>query len=418
MNEATTVKKWRAFSPCWAISLVSIGMLGSSVSAADSSEPETDVWIFGTTVDARLRYEAVDDDAVPDRAGALTLRTRLSFAATRSRLFGALVEFEDVRAIGSERFNSTANGKTNFAVVADPESTELNRAWLRFAAPHEIVFKLGRQRVNRDRGRFVGDVGWRQNQQTFDGVTVERDAGKFRFWSSYLTQANRIFGDRHPNPVSRRFKLDAWLGEGEVRLAPGTLTGIVHYLEFENDPLRSHRNLGLRWLGTHRLDDERRIEYRAEWIDQAQYANGAPGNEAAYLAAEVGYETERWSVGANLEKLGGDGTYGFQRPLATLHAYNGWADRFLNTPPEGLVDLFMDARVPVKGYILSAQYHRFESDTGGLHYGDEFGLAVSRKFGGHLDVMLKYAGHNADDVGANVHKLWLSVRIAEHFDSR
>lgn len=72
----------------------------------------------------------------------------------------------------------------------------------------------------------------------------------------------------------------------------------------------------------------------------------------------------------------------------------------------------------VKGYILSAQYHRFESDTGGLHYGDELSLAVSHKFGGHLDVMLKYAGHNAADVGADVHKLWLSVRIAERFELR
>ena len=99
-------------------------------------------------------------------------------------------------------------------------------------------------------------------------------------------------------------------------------------------------------------------------------------------------------------------------------ADNGWADRFLNTPSEGLVDLFVDARMSVKGYILSAQYHRFESDTGSVHYGDELGLAVSRRFGGHLDVMLKYAGHNADDVGADVHKLWLSIRIAENFDLR
>lgn len=164
--------KRRALPPGWAVWFVAIGVLGPLVSAADSSEPEADTWTFETTVDARLRYEAVDDDAVPDRANALTLRTRLSFAATRSRLYGVLVEFEDVRAIGSERFNSTANGRTNFAVVADPESTELNRAWLRFAARHEIVFKLGRQRVNHDRGRIIGDVGWRQNQQTFDGGPI------------------------------------------------------------------------------------------------------------------------------------------------------------------------------------------------------------------------------------------------------
>ncbi len=403
---------------CWAVCLVAIGALGPSVSAADSSEPEEDRWTFRTTVDARLRYEGVDDDAVPDNANATTLRTRLSFSATRLHLFGTLLEFEDVSTIGSERFNNTANGKTNFAVVADPEATEINRAWLSYVAPRAIDLKLGRQRVNRDRGRIIGDVGWRQNQQTFDGVTAERGEGKYRFWAGYLVRANRIFGDQHPDPVLRQFELDAWMGEAALHLPAGTFTGVAQYIEFENEPLRSHRNLGLRWVGTRRLDPTQRIVYRAEWIDQAPYANGGTGNDAEYLAAEVGYETKRWGAGAKLEQLGGDGTYGFQRPLATLHAYNGWADRFLVTPPQGLVDVFADSRVSVKDFVFFLQYHHFDSDTGGLHYGDELDLAVSRRFGGRLKVMLKYASYVADDVGADVRKLWLSIRIAEHFDFR
>jgi len=399
----------------WLITLVA---LGPSVAAAESSESETDKWSFGATLDARLRYEGVDDDAAVEKANATTLRTRLSLNGMWSRLWGALLEFEDVRTIGSERFNNTANGRANFAVVADPEATELNRAWLSFAAPHAIDLKLGRQRVNRDRGRIVGDVGWRQNQQTFDGVTAERGEGKYRFWSGYLVNANRVFGAQHPNPVQAQFELDAWMGEGAVHLGPGTLTGTMHYLEFENDLMRSHRNLGLRWVGAHALDDTRRIEYRAEWIDQAPHADGATGNEAEYLAAEVGYETKRWGVGANLEQLGGDGTYGFQRPLATLHAYNGWADRFLDTPPDGLVDLFIDARVSIKGYVLKSQYHRFEADNGSTDYGQEFGLAVARKFCERLDVVFKYANHNADAAAPDVHKLWLSVRVLESFKLR
>ncbi len=110
--------------------------------------------------------------------------------------------------------------------------------------------------------------------------------------------------------------------------------------------------------------------------------------------------------------------YGFQRPLATLHAYNGWADRFLGTPAEGLVDLFVDGRVEIRNFVLYGQYHRFDSDSGSLHYGDEFGLVVSRKFRERFDVMLKYASHNADDVGADVEKLWLSVRVGRQFDFR
>jgi hypothetical protein len=398
----------------WLIALVAFG---PAVSAADSNDAETDRWVFGAIVDARLRYETVDDDAVPDQANATTLRTRLAFSVTRSR-YGALLEFEDVGPIGSERFNDTANGKTNYAVVADPEATEVNRAWLSFAAPHAIDLRAGRQIVNRDRGRIIGHVGWRQNQQTFDAVTAERKQGRFRFWSGYLNRANRIFGDQHPDPVLRQFELDAWVGEGAVHLGSGTLTATLHYLEFENDPTRSHRNLGLRWVGSHALDGGRRLEYRAEWIDQGEYAGGAAGNEAEYFAVETGYQAKRWGVGANLEQLGGDGIYGFQRPLATLHAYNGWADRFLSTPADGLVDLYIDARLSIGSYVLRSQYHSFDADSGSLHYGDEFGLSVTRKFLKHLEVMIKYAGHNADDAGADVHKFWVSVAILEKFKLR
>lgn len=404
------------FSPGRVLCWVALAVLAPEVSATDSAE-EANGWLFDATVDARLRYERVDDDAVIDEANATTLRTRLSVKARRSR-FGVLLEFEDVSPIGSERFNDTANGRTNYAVVADPESTEVNRAWLSYAAPHAIELKAGRQVVNRDRGRIIGHVGWRQNQQSFDAVTAERNKGKFRFWSGYLARANRIFGDRHPNPVQRQFELGAWVGEGAVHLGPGTVTGTLHYLEFENDPARSHRNLGLRWVGSHALDDDRRIEYRAEWIDQGTHANGAAGNEAEYYAFEAGYEARRWGLGVNREQLGGDGMYAFQRPLATLHAYNGWADRFLSTPAEGLIDFYVDARLSIGGYVLKGEYHDFEADSGSLNYGNEIGLSVSREFLKHLDVVLKYASHDADDVGADVQKLWVSVRILEKFRLR
>jgi hypothetical protein len=32
--------------------------------------------------------------------------------------------------------------------------------------------------------------------------------------------------------------------------------------------------------------------------------------------------------------------------------------------------------------------------------------------------MLKYASHNADNLGSDVHKLWVSVRILEKFELR
>ncbi len=381
--------------------------------AAESS----DDWVLDAAVNARLRYEHVDDDAATDQANATTLSTRLALEAKRSR-WGLGLELEDVSAIGSARFNDTANGRTRFATVADPEATEINRAWVSYLAPKAIAVTLGRQRIDRDRGRILGDVGWRQNQQTFDAITAERKSRRYRFFAGYLAQANRIFGDQHPNPVQRQFELDGWVGEGSAAFGPGTVTAILHYLEFENDPSRSHRNVGLRWVGKHELEDNRRIEYRAEWIDQEPHSNGATINEAEYLALELGFEAPRWGAGANLERLGGDGVYGFQRPLATLHAYNGWADRFLSTPADGLVDVFLDGHVKFEKFVLTAQYHSFEADNGNADYGDEFGLALSRKLCERIDAMFKYAHHDADGTAPDVQKVWLSVRVLETFKLR
>jgi len=403
-----------------ALAMVIVMAATGSVWAESGSSDEEQKWSFGTGIDARLRYELVDDDARPERANAVTLRTRLFFTAARDNYGSALVEFEDVRQFGNNRFDSTANGMNNFGVVADPDATEINRAWYRYEAPAPcgVALKVGRQVVNRDRGRILGDVGWRQNQQTFDALTLERSEGMFRVWSGYLGRANRIFGDQHPNPVNRQFKLNGWVGEGAVHLDPGAITAIVQYFEFKNDPttaLMSHRNLGLRWDGRHQIEDKGNIEYRAQWIDQGSHADGAAGNEADYFVAEVGYRAKRWGVGVHGELLGGDGNYGFQRPLATLHAYNGWADRFLNTPGDGLLDLFIDGKVKVKDWTLSGQLHRFESDNGDLHYGDELGLAAAHKLCKNFDVVLKYAGHRAVDVGNHVHKFWFSVRYADKF---
>jgi len=196
------------------------------------------------------------------------------------------------------------------------------------------------------------------------------------------------------------------------------LTGIFHYLRFENDPMRSHTNAGLRWLGTHEFDDDQRLVYRVEAMHQGRHADGASIIDADYLALELGYKAKNWGIGGNLELLSGDGVYGFQRPLATLHAYNGWADRFLNTPAEGLVDTYLTGNVKLGGYALAGQFHRFESDMGDIHFGDELGLALSHKCGNRFDVMLKYAHHDAKDVGADVQKVWLSFRIAENYKLR
>ena len=121
------------------------------------------------SVDFRYRYEFVDQEGFDKDAKASTLRSRLTLASAPLNGFSALLEADDVRSVGSDDYNSTDNGNTQYPVVADPEGTDLNQAWLKYAAEN-AAGTLGRQRILHDNQRFVGGVAWRQNEQTYDGL--------------------------------------------------------------------------------------------------------------------------------------------------------------------------------------------------------------------------------------------------------
>jgi hypothetical protein len=143
----------------------------------------------------RYRYEFVDQDSFDDDAHANTLRTRLTFAPQVTDDWGFLLEFDDVRRIGSASFNDTRNGKTDRPTVADPKGTDLNQMAIRYAGWENATILLGRQRINRTNQRFIGGVGWRQNEQTYDSLSLGYQFNsKLNGYYAYVAQVNRIFG--------------------------------------------------------------------------------------------------------------------------------------------------------------------------------------------------------------------------------
>ena len=122
------------------------------------------------------------------------------------------------------------------------------------------------------------------------------------------------------------------------------------------------------------------------------------------LLGKVGYEV-----------LGSDNGRGsFQTPLATLHKFNGWADKFLGTPAGGLEDLYgsLSYKVgvdgPLKGMKFDAVYHDFSADIGG-DYGSEIDLQVSKKFGKNYYAGLKFAHYSADGFATDTQKIWFTL---------
>src|SRR5690554_3089191 len=147
-----------------------------------------------TSLSFRLRHEQVDDDAFTQDANASTLRTRLNYTSGQWNKLDLIIEFDHVGHLFDERFNDTRNGNATFPTVADPKGADLNQAAVRYNRDGFIAV-AGRQRILLDNQRFIGGVGWRQNEQTYDGVRLTvTPVDKLSLDYAWIGDTRRIFG--------------------------------------------------------------------------------------------------------------------------------------------------------------------------------------------------------------------------------
>jgi hypothetical protein len=369
---------------------------------------------------ARARYEAVDDgNAATDDADAYTLRTTLGYKTGVFHGFSGFVEFEDVSHLGSDKFNAAGtNGEGDYAIVADPEGTEVNQAYLAYNN-FDTTFKFGRQIITyRDAPfhRFIGTVGWRQNWQTFDAFSVvNKSLPDTTLSYAYLNQVHTIFGeDRTLAPLLNDgdIDMDSHLFNAKYTGLPiGSLEGYAYLLDYEDAPddnKNSTATYGLRLAGAQPVNDAFKVVYNAEYATQDDYADGEMDQQDYYLL-EIGGKYKGWLLKLSHEVQEGDGVDAFRTPLGTNHAYQGWADKFLSTPAQGLEDTYVTLVGDVFGAKLVAVYHDFETDEGSLDAGDEFDIMLAKTFNKHYTLGVKYADYNADDEfgGTDTEKFWL-----------
>lgn len=376
----------------------------SSALAADSL---TEALTGGkVSADFRARYEGVDQDNALKNANAMTARLRLGYQTGEYKAFSAFVEAEHLTALGGEKYNSTTNGKAAYSVVADPEFTELNQAYLSYSGLADTVLKYGRQRLVLDNHRFIGNVGWRQNEQTYDAFTVvNRSLAQTTVTAGYIYNVNRVFSDESPvgnfrmNSPIFNVKYDGWRA--------GTLVGYGYLLDFDNLPANSTRTFGLRFAGGTPLGGDLKALYTLEYASQSDYRGNPADFDLDYYLAEGGIDTGRFTAKLGYELLSGNGSKAFQTPLATLHAMNGWADQFLVTPADGLQDAYISASTDVAGVKLSGIYHDFRADKGNARYGTEWDLVATKAIGEHYSIGAKFAAYRAKDFSVDTDKLWL-----------
>lgn len=397
-----------------ALLLAAVGLLMSSATTvfADESDDLGAALTSGKVgINVRARYEHVDQDNFTEKADALTARLRLNYRTGQWRGWSGLAEYDYVFHVLSD-FNSgggTSPDKGQYPVVADPKGSDLNQLYFDYQASNKTKLRFGRQRILLDNQRFVGGVGWRQNEQTFDGFTVSSTAiEKTKLHYSYIAYVRRIFGERVP---AGKNNVDAHLLNARIALNDiWSLTPYYYHIDNQDVAAFSTGTFGARITGSF-MAGESKVSLAADFATQSDVANNPVSYDAQYARLDGTLALSKaLSLGLGYESLGGDSQPGmmFRTPLATLHAFQGWADQFLTTPPGGINDLFATVKYKFGKWNLTGVYHDFSAETGGGDYGSEFDVSAGTKLGENYGILFKGAFFSSDSVSyTDTSKLWI-----------
>lgn len=395
----------------WRVLTLALGAFGAAWawSSAASAQPAANAgtWI----VDTRLRYEGVSQDGVDD-ASALTFRARLGYETQAFHGVRGLIEAEGVGHLNDD-FNDTLNGHTAFATIPDPEGLELNRLQLTWTGEGGWRAVVGRQRIVLNNARFIGNAGFRQNEQTFDAVRLEaRPIRHLALTYLYLDRVLRTLGDRSPQG---EWHSDSHVVEADLDGVYGKLSGYALLLDFSNAAAQSSETYGARWqkawdIGAYNA------RLTLEAAQQSDYGNAPTRFDLGYQSAELVVRRGDWSATLGGERLEGDGARGFSTPLATLHAFQGWADVFVNTPPDGVRDLYAGVSYNTRPWpasqpvALTLVGHDFTDDHGGADFGNELDASARFTITSHLAFEVAAAAFDGRDARfADRDKLWVSL---------
>jgi hypothetical protein len=299
---------------------------------------------------------------------------------------------------------------------------ELNRLQLQYRGLPKTIVTLGRQRINLEDQRFVGSVGWRQNEQTFDAVRLEYGAAKgLKADVTYARSVRTIWGEGGKLARQEGVRGDNLFAAVGHTTPAGTISGFAVIVDQE-EPIvslyrQSSRTFGLRLAGARPLSATNKLSYVLSLARQRDHGRNPNDYSASYSLAELALDLGSAKFGIGREVLGADDGRpftSFQTPLATLHKFQGWADKLLVTPPNGVRDLYGSAGYGWKKAMgldainAALIYHRFGSDRLNQHLGNEWNAQLSAKHG-RWTAAAKIADYRADLFATDTRKVWMQL---------
>ncbi len=372
----------------------------------------------------RLRYEHVDDDAKREEANAWTLRSLIGWQTKPFHNFSVGAQIIAVTDFNDD-FDDFHGGVTeasnpNHARVADPGNVDINQLYLDWDGIPSTKVRLGRQSVKLDNVRFIGNVEFRQVMQVFDGIAVTNTSlPNTEFYLAYFDRVKQI--------TTKLRQDNTTIAHVDYKLTPTeTLTAYAYLYDMENVSRaadNSTRTFGLRANGSHKINDDWKVLYTAEYAKQDDYRDGSNKIDNYYYHLGLGAGYGVWFARVDQELLSGNSQgKAFQTPLGTNHLFQGWVDKFLATPAEGIRDTFVTAGGKWKDITLLTEYHWINSDRDfvtlsngrGDRYGTEWDVSVAYAYNKNLSGKVEYGTYQEEDARKtsrvrDTDKLWLTV---------
>ena len=387
--------------------------------AAYSADSIADAIAGGkTSANLQYRYESVETPTNGvGQAKASTLRLRLGYETAEYQGIGAMVQATHVAA--NHQYNNQTNGtnqSTWLNKVPDPALTTLTQSYLSYSGVPDSKIKVGRQVIRYDNDRWVGNVDWRQNWQSFDATSIEnKSLADTTIRAAYVTNVNRPTGDTGIGSTGalngNTHMKSTLLNINNNSLGFANLVGYNYRLDYSTgsngapswntSSATAGNNFGSTQTTGAKIQGDStavgtKFSWKGEYANQKGIKTNAASFSANYTLLEASADMSLAKTTLGYEVLGSNKGYSVQTPLATLFAMNGWANIFTTTPTNGLQDLYGKVRSTAYGITYGADYHTFQADNGGTKYGRELDLIAEKQIDKTYAVGTRAARFKAD----------------------
>ena len=453
------------YTPLNTITLATLLALASlsAVHAEDATPEAVKAYSFIDSVMAgkpmtsfRLRYEGVQQDGfqpattvgttpnptkneqLKDAHGVI-LRSLIGWQTAPFHNFSFAAQVIDVSKLKDD-FNDSTNGalinsvsnqpnKVQYAKIVDPDDTDINQLYVDWTGIKNTRLRAGRQQINLDNVRFIGDIGFRNVMQVFDGVTMlNKSIPDTEVYLGHIERVKQITTEERSNGhldiANVKYRIspteslvgygylstfsDLGLGRAWFGNAPLTGGGTKNGNLNQNAD-QGNKTFGLRLDGVRKIDDDWKVLYTAEYAKQTDFAGGDKRIDAHYYKLGGGAAYGNFTLRADQELLSSNnGQYAFQTPFGTNHLFQGWVDKFLVTPLEGIQDSFVTASYKYADFSFLADYHVFRSDkdfhtvgsgavTNGSRFGTGWNVATTYNYSKNILARVEYGRFSEGD---------------------